>query len=98
MLDMGRVNSFMYHAEQVILATGEKDGAWNTILASIIAKASRIGTEDALEFVSRKAASGKLPKGRGRALAPAHQELLKDAVVRAPWEGVAWSGKCVGPV
>lgn len=62
MLDMGRVNSFMYNAEQIILATGEKNGTWNTILASIMAKASRIGTEEALEFVSQKAASGELPK------------------------------------
>ncbi len=62
MLDMGRVNSFMYNAEQIILATGEKNAQWNTILASIVAKASRISTDAAVEFVEQKAASGELPR------------------------------------
>lgn len=68
MLDMGRVNSFMYNAEQIILATGEKNAVWNTILASIVAKASRISTDAAIEFVEQKVASGELPVAAGEPL------------------------------
>lgn len=61
MLDMGRMTQFMYYAEQIITETGVKDGTWNTILASIVAKASRISIDAAQDFIREKVQKGLLP-------------------------------------
>ena len=62
MLDMSRMNQFMYYAEQIITETGTRDGTWNTIIASIVAKASRISIRAAQEFIHEKVAAGLLPQ------------------------------------
>jgi len=61
LLDMARMNQFMYYAEEIITQTGTKDGTWNTILASIVAKASRISIKAAQEFIHEKVTAGLLP-------------------------------------
>jgi len=72
MLDMSRMNQFTYYAEQIITETGTKDGTWNTIIASIIAKASRISIRAAQEFIHEKVVAGTLPQ---KAEAPLGQLL-----------------------
>jgi hypothetical protein len=62
MLDMGRMNSFLYYAQQIIKEMGEEDGTWNSILASIVAKASRMGIKEAQEYIVLTVKNGRLPK------------------------------------
>lgn len=64
MLDMGRMNSFMFAAEDIFRQTGNKETVQNyaSILASIAAKASRIGIEDAQQYIKEKVVEGRLPK------------------------------------
>ena len=61
MLDMARMTQFMYYAEQIITETGKLDGTWNTIIASIVAKASRISINAAQDFIHEKVVAGLLP-------------------------------------
>jgi hypothetical protein len=68
LLDMARMNQFMYYAEQIITETGTKDGTWNTILASVVAKASRISITAAQEFIHEKVTAGLLPEKAERPL------------------------------
>jgi len=68
LLDMARMNQFMYYAEQIILENGTKDGTWNTILASLVAKASRISIGAAQEFIHEKVLAGLLPEKAERPL------------------------------
>ena len=68
LLDMARMNQFMYYAEQIITETGTKDGTWNTILASVVAKASRISIRAAQEFIHEKVLAGLLPEKAERPL------------------------------
>jgi len=62
MLDMGRMNSFHYAAKHLGIETKVDPNVWNTIMASVVAKASRIGIEEAKEFVLEKIKSNELPK------------------------------------
>jgi len=61
MLDMGRMNSFMFAAEDILAPHGGKEGIYNSILASVAAKASRIGIDDAQEYIAEKIKEGRLP-------------------------------------
>jgi len=62
MLDMGRMNSFTYYADQINRELGGDNNAWNSILASMIAKASRMGIEEAQAFIVEKVKTGELRK------------------------------------
>jgi hypothetical protein len=79
MLDMGRMTQFVYYAEQIITETGVKDNTWNTVLASIIAKASRMSIDAAQDFIREKVGTGQLPK---EAEAPLCQLLERYARLR----------------
>lgn len=63
MLDMGRMNSFMFAAEDILRQTGNKETVANytSILASIAAKASRISIEDAQAYIAEKVKEARLP-------------------------------------
>jgi len=62
MLNMGRMNAFMYDANQIINDMKVPPGVWNSILATIVAKASRQSIEEAQAFISQKVEQGTLPK------------------------------------
>jgi len=61
MLDMGRMLSFMYAAEDIMVPHGGKEGTYNSILASVAAKASRISIDDAQAYIKEKIKEGRLP-------------------------------------
>ena len=63
MLDMGRMNSFVFAAEDIFRQTGNKETVQNyaSILASIAAKASRIGIDEAQKYIHEKVVEGRLP-------------------------------------
>jgi len=79
MLDMSRMNQFMYYADEIIAQTGKKDGTWNTIIASIIAKASRMSIHAAQQFIHEKVVMGLLPQ---KAEAPLDQLLERYSRMR----------------
>jgi hypothetical protein len=64
MLDMGRMNSFVFAAEDIFRQTGNKEtvSGYASILASIAAKASRMSIEDAQKYIHEKVLEGRLPK------------------------------------
>ncbi|MBM4250059.1 MAG: hypothetical protein FJ149_11690 [Euryarchaeota archaeon] len=62
MLDMGRMNSFMFAAEDIFKQLPVQDPGFPSILASIAAKASRMSIEDAQKYIKEKVVEGRLPK------------------------------------
>jgi len=62
MLDMGRVTTFLYYAEEIARELKIEENVWNPIISTVVAKASRMGIEEAAAFLGEKVKSGELPK------------------------------------
>jgi len=62
MLDMGKVTTFIYYAEEIVKEMKIDESVWNTTISSLVAKASRMGIDDAVEFLKEKIKNGEFPK------------------------------------
>jgi hypothetical protein len=61
MLDLGRLDYFLYDAKQIFFEMGVEENVWSPLLSSIVAKASRKSIQDAGDFIKQKVKDGDLP-------------------------------------
>ena len=62
MLNTHKINPFKYDMNELLAATSMDDAKASAFLASVIAKASRVSTKDAKDFIKGYVDSGDLTK------------------------------------
>ncbi len=62
MLNTHKINPFKYDMNELLAATSMDDAKASAFLASVIAKASRVSTKDAKDFIRGFVTSGDLTK------------------------------------
>jgi len=68
MLDLRKVNAFRFDAREILNSTGLEEKVWNSLLASIITKASRLSIKDANDYIQKLENEEVLTKDTSKAL------------------------------
>jgi hypothetical protein len=67
-LDLRKVNYFKYDAQEIFDTTKLDEKLWNSLIASIVAKASRVGIKEAKEYIRKMEDEDVLPNEIGKEL------------------------------